>query len=177
MKGYDFNKNIFHLSAELGVPFGVFLSIGSVASLFSDKVPHLGNISLLIFLGTPIILFLLQRKRFVESNGFATFSELWALGNFTSLGGALIMAFATYMTITFLRPNAIYEQMQYIINNFTTIDKGMSRTFQEMIDKRALPTPIYFSMLEFWLIASFGCIGGAITAIIACKTPLKKKDA
>lgn len=177
MKGYDFKKNIFTLSAELGVPFGILLSLESIVSLFSDKVPLLGHISLLIFLGAPVVLCLFQRKRYVATEGFASFSELWTLAIFTSLGGALIMALVTYLAITFLRPNALYEQMQYIIDNFAEIDKDMAKTLKKMIEKEALPTPIDYSMMKFWLIASLGCLGGSLTSFIACKIPLRKKDA
>lgn len=177
MKGYDFKKNIFYLSAELGVPFGIFLSIESMASLYSDKVPFLGNISLLVLLCAPVILYFLQRKRFVAFNGFSTFSDLWTLAIFTSLGGSLIMAFTTYMTITFMRPNVIYDQMQYILDNFTSIDKDMAKTLKKMVDKGALPSPMDFSMMKFWFIASLGCVGGAITALIASKIPMKKVNA
>lgn len=177
MNYFDFKKNIYSLSAELGVPFGLLLSVEAMSALYADKIPILSILATFIMLAAPVVLFMWQRKRFVVSNGFATFTELWAMAIFTTLGGALIMALVTYLTLSFLRPTALYDQMKLLLdNNSIAFDKDTVKTFRKMIDKGLLPSPIDYSMMQFWLIASLGSVGGILTAFIARKIPIRKKD-
>lgn len=177
MNYFDFKKNIYSLSAELGVPFGLLLSVEAVSALYADKMPILSILATFIMLAAPVVLFMWQRKRYVASNGFATFTELWAMAIFTTLGGALIMALATYLTLSFLRPTALYDQMKLLLeSNSIAFDKDTVKTFRKMIDKGMLPSPIDYSMMQFWLISSLGSVGGLLTAFIAWKIPVKKKD-
>lgn len=174
------NKNVFIKSAELGVPFGVMLIVASVAFLFSDKAPVASMLTMTVAVAAPVVIYWFQRKRFVESDGFATFSELWTLGIFTTIGGALICALVTYGLITYLRPDFLYDQAQLIVDTYRQqpFEKAheIADVFDKMIKHNMLPTPIDFCMQMFWLTASLGCVGGAITAFIAGKIPLKKND-
>lgn len=170
-------KNVFIKSAELGVPFGGMLTVASMSMLFGDKVPFISLLALIVVLAAPLVLYLLQRKYFVESKGFTTFSELWTLGIFTTIGGALICALVTYGVITFLRPDFLYEQAQMLVDTYGQLPQAQARemvsVFDKMIKNDMLPTPIDYCMQMFWVTASLGCVGGAITALIAGKVPLK----
>lgn len=170
----DFKKNIYSLSAELGIPFGFFLSLLAVTFVFYDKMPLLSLLMPVLLLLAPVVLCIFQRKRFVALNGFAIYSELWILAIFTTLGGALIMVLVSYLMIYFLRPDFLYDQMRLFIDNSPNLDKETAKTFEKMISHRALPSPFEFSMMLFWLFTFLGCIGGAITAFIAGKIPYKQ---
>ena len=61
-------------------------------------------------------------------------------------------------------------------NNSIAFDKDTIKTFRKMIEKGLLPSPIDYSMMQFWLIASLGSVGGILTAFIARKIPIRKKD-
>lgn len=176
MINIDFNKNIYTLSAELGVPFGIMLSIMTVCMIYADKVPPCILIATLIIIAAPVVLYLFQRKRFVISDGFATFSELWILAIFTTIGGGLIMALVNYLTIYFIRPETLYDQLQFILTNNKNLDTETATTLQKMIDHNLLPSAMEYSMMQFWLFASLGCVGGAITALIASKIPLRNRN-
>jgi hypothetical protein len=174
-------KNVFIKSAELGVPFGAILLIASVAMLFSDKMPLLSSLTFLVAIVAPFVLYFFQRKRYVESNGFAPYSELWTLGIFTTIGGALICGLVTYLLITYLRPDFVYEQAQYVADTYRQLPKESSGSeladiLEKAIKNNLLPTPFDFCAQMFWLTSSLGCVGGAITALIACKIPLKKEN-
>lgn len=175
MYRFDFKKNIYSLSAELGIPFGFLLSALALSLVFYDKVPLLSLLSIFLLLLAPVVLCIFQRKRFVALNGFALYSELWILAIFTTLGGALIMVLVSYLTIHFFRPDFLYEQMRLFLDHSPTLDKETAQTFEKMISHRALPTALEFSMMLFWLFACLGSLGGAITAFIAEKIPYKQK--
>ncbi len=174
MSNIDFKKNIFTLSAELGVPFGIFLSLLMVSLVFFDKVPFLSTLALLLMLAAPVVLCIFQRKRFVALDGFALYSDLWILAIFTTIGGSLIMVLATYLTITYLRPEFLYEQMRFFLDNASSIDSETADVLEKMISQRIMPSAIEFSMMMFWLSASLGCVGGAVTAFVAQKIPYKQ---
>ena len=171
----DFKKNIYSLSAELGIPFGILLSTMAVSLIFYDKVPALSLLTTFIMLAAPVALYFFQRKRFVALNGFAIYSDLWILAIFTTLGGALIMVLVSYMTIRFSRPDFLYDQMRSFLDNQPPVDSETAKTLEKMIDHRALPTALEFSMMLFWLFACLGSLGGAITAFIAQKIPYKQR--
>ena len=164
-------KNVFIKSAELGVPFGVLLIVASVSMLFGDRVPLLSTLTLAVAIAAPFIIYRWQRKRFIESNGFATFSELWTLGIFTAIGGALICALVTYFLITFFRPDFLYDQAQLIVDTYKQMPNQQAHEISSMVEKiiknDLIPTPIDYCMQMFWLTASLGCVGGALTALIA----------
>ena len=161
-------KNVFIKSAELGVPFGCLLIVASVSMIFGDKVPFLS------------VLYYFQRKRYVQSNGFATFSELWTLGIFTTIGGALICGLVTYGLITYLRPEFVYEQAQFVVDNYKHMPGNQASEFVDVLEKaikkNLLPTPFDYCVQMFWLTSSLGCVGGAITALIASRIPLKSQN-
>ncbi len=170
----DFKKNIYSLSAELGIPFGVILSLVSVTFVFYDKMPLLSLLTPVLLLLAPVVLCTFQRKRFVALNGFAIYSELWILAIFTTLGGGLIMALVSYLIINFLRPDFLYDQMRIFLDNKPAIDTETAKTLEKMITHRALPSALEFSMMLFWIFACLGSLGGAITAFIAQKIPYKQ---
>ena len=173
-------KNVFIKSAELGVPFGAMLLVASVAMLFGDKMPLLSSLTLIVALVAPFVLYIFQRKRYVQSNGFAPFSELWTLGIFTTIGGAMICGLVTYGLIIYLRPDFVYEQAQLVVDNYKQLPNGVGDEFADVLQKaikaNMLPTPFDFCVQMFWLTSSLGCVGGAVTALIASKLPLKQKE-
>lgn len=173
-------KNVFVKSAELGVPFGGLLTVASMSMTFGDKVPLISLLAVLISIAAPVVIYWVQRKYFVQSKGFATFSELWTLGIFTTIGGALICALITYGVVTYFRPDFLYEQAQLVVDTYKHLPQAQAKevvsVFEKMIKNDMLPTPIDYCIQMFWLTSSLGCVGGAITALIAGKVSLKSSD-
>ena len=172
------NKNVFIKSAELGVPFGAMLLVASIAQMYADKMPLLSFVTLLVAILAPVVIYRFQRKRFIESDGFATYSELWTLGIFTTIGGAMICGLITYGVITMLRPDFLYEQAQAFIDIYKAQPlkqmQEVADVMQKMVKNNLLPTPIDYCMQMFWLTTSLGCVGSAVTAFFAGMTKLKK---
>lgn len=175
MNHFDFKKNIYTLSAELGVPFGILLSLLAVSLVFSVKVPMLSILTVLLLMAAPVVLCIFQRKRFVALDGFALYSELWILAIFTTMGGSLIMALVSYLTISYILPDFLYDLMRIFIDNWPDLSQDTIQTCEKAISQRALPTALEFCMMLFWLFTFLGCVGGAITAFIAEKLPYKQQ--
>ena len=138
------NKDVFISSAEWGVPFGGLLTVASASMLFADKVSLLMLVVIFIALLAPVIIFYLQRKRFVRSDGFATYSELWVLGIFTTMCGAFLCGLVTYGLITLLRPDVVYEQMQMVADAYKQMPQPEAQEMARVVNKanRLLPADV-----------------------------------
>lgn len=173
----DQKKNVFVRSAELGVPFGIMLTVASMSMIYGDKAPLVSLLAMIVAIVAPVVLYLFQRQYYVRSNGFAPYSELWTLGIFTTIGGALICGLISYGVIIYFRPDFLYEQAQMIVDTYKHMPQAQARefvsTFDKMIKNDMLPNPFDYCVQMFWLTSSLGCVGGAVTAFIASKTKIK----
>ena len=172
------NKNVFIISAELGVPFGALLTVASLSSVFFDRIQPLSLVVLLVVIAAPIVLYMMARKYFVASNGFATFSELWTLAIFTTIAGSLICGLVTYVVITCFRPDFLYEQVQFVIDTLKHEpgNQELVDTLEKMKKGNFMPSAFDYCLQMFWLTTSLGCLGGMVIALIAGKIPLKNND-
>ena len=93
--------------------------------------------------------------------------------------GAFLCGLVTYGLITLLRPDVVYEQMQMVADAYKQMPQPeaqeMARVVNKAIEANMVPSPIDFCLQMFWLTASLGCVGGALTALLASKMPLKKQ--
>ena len=91
----------------------------------------------------------------------------------------MICGLATYGVITYLRPDYVYEQAQTVVDVYKQVPSGDAKELADVLEKaiksNLLPSPFDFCVQMFWLTSSLGCVGGAITALIAGKIPLKSK--
>ena len=172
------SKNVFVSSAELGVPFGIMLILASAATIYVDKIPLLNVVTIIVAILAPVILYRFQLKRFLNAGGKTSFSELWTLAIFTTIGGAMICMLVTYCMITWLRPDFLYEQMQMVVDVYKTLPQQEAteavKILETAIKTNNLPTAFEFCMQMFWLTASLGCMGGLLTAAIAIAAGKRK---
>ncbi len=172
------NQNVFVKSAELGLPFGALLTVASISMQYFDMVQALLLVVMLIIVIAPVVLLRYQVRYFVESDGFATFSELWSLGIFTTICGSLICAMLSYGAATLFRPDFLYEQAQWYIdfckhNHLQQLDEVVD-VLQKMIKHNLMPSVIDYYMQMMCYTTSLGCMGGALTAYLAGLTPIGK---
>ncbi len=173
-------QNVFVRSAELGLPFGALLTAASISMLYFDIVPALYIVVMLVIVVAPVVLLRYQVRYFVESDGFATFSELWSLGIFTTICGSLICAMLSYGAATLFRPDFLYEQAQWYIdfckqNHVTQLGEVVD-VLQKMIKHNLMPSIIDYYMQMMCFTTSLGCMGGALTAYFAGLTPMGKRE-
>jgi hypothetical protein len=164
-------KSIYQRAAEWGIPFGLYLSCGAVASIFADKVPPLSIVFFLFIIGTPFLTYHYQRRMFVEEDGFTEYSALWMLGILLFILGTVISSFVVYLVLQYWRPDFMYEQAQQVIEAYKTIpqmkDSEFLMVLQRMVDERLMPSPIQTVFNAFWFITFGGSITSAVTAAIA----------
>ena len=167
----DPKKNIFQLASEWGVPFGLYLALAAVASLFADVFPPLGIVFWVMVLGTPFLAYHFQRRKFIEDDGFTEYAALWMLGILLFILGAVLSSFAAYLVLRFIRPEFMYEQGRRVIEAYSQIpemrDSEMLHVIRRMVNERLMPSPIETVINTFWLVSFLGSITSAITALAA----------
>lgn len=172
-------RSIFQCAGQWGLPFGLYLSCAAVASIYADWFAPLQLVFLILLLGTPVVAYAFQRRKFIEDNGFTEYAGLWMLGIMLFILGTIISSLVVYLVLQYLRPNYIYEQTQMAIDTYKQLpqmrDSEMLETLQKMVDRRLLPTPIETVFNAFWFITFGGCLVSAVTALVARRSLPKRR--
>jgi hypothetical protein len=172
-------RSIFQCAGQWGLPFGLYLSCAAVASIYADWFAPLQLVFLILLLGTPVVAYAFQRRKFIEDNGFTEYAGLWMLGIMLFILGTVISSLVVYLVLQYLRPNYIYEQTQMAIDTYKQLpqmrDSEMLEILQKMVDRRLLPTPIETVFNAFWFITFGGCLVSAVTALVARRSLPKRR--
>lgn len=172
-------KSIYQRGGEWGVPFGLYLGCMATASIFADWFAPLSLIFFILLLGTPLVVYYFQRRKFIEDEGFTEYSGLWMLGIMLFLLGTVLASFIAYLVMQYGRPGFIYEQAQAAIEAYSKMpqmkDSEMLLVLQRMVKDKLLPTPIEMVFNVFWFVTFFGSLMSALTAMVA-KRPLKRRQ-
>ena len=172
-------RSIFQCAGQWGLPFGLYLSCAAVASIYADWFAPLQLVFLILLLGTPVVAYAFQRRKFIEDDGFTEYSALWMLGIMLFILGTIISSLVVYLVLQYLRPNYIYEQTQMAIDTYKQLpqmrDSEMLEILQKMVDRRLLPTPIETVFNAFWFITFGGCLVSAVTALVARRSLPKRR--
>jgi membrane associated rhomboid family serine protease len=171
-------KSIYQRAGEWGVPFGLYLSCTAVCSIFADWFMPLQFLFMVLLLGTPLVTYYFQRRKFIEDDGFVEYAGLWMLGIMLFILGTVLCSFIVFLVLQYIRPNFVYEQAQAAIDVYSTLpqmkDSELLSVLQHAIDEKALPTPIEMVMSTFWFVTFFGSLVSAIIAWIA-QRPLPER--
>jgi len=172
-------RSIFQCAGQWGLPFGLYLSCAAVASIYADWFAPLQLVFLILLLGTPVVAYAFQRRKFIEDNGFTEYAGLWMLGIMLFILGTIISSLVVYLVLQYLRPNYIYEQTQMAIDTYKQLpqmrDSEILEILQKMVDRRLLPTPIETVFNAFWFITFGGCLVSAVTTLVARRSLPKRR--
>ena len=171
-------KSIYQRAAEWGLPFGLYLACMAVSSIFADWFAPLAVIFFVLLLGTPLVAYYFQRRKFIEDDGFTEYAALWMLGIMLFIFGAILCSFITFLVLQYVRPDFMYEQGQLLIEAYSKMpemaDSEMLRVVKRAIDERLMPPPIEMVFNAFWFVSFGGSIVSAITALLALR-PLRRR--
>lgn len=169
-------KSIYQRGGEWGVPFGLYLGCAATASIFADWFAPLSIVFFILMMGSPLVVYYFQRRKFIEDDGFTEYAGLWMLGIMLFLLGTVLASFIAYLVMQYIRPGFIYEQANAAIEAYSKMpqmrDSEMLHVLQRMVDEKLLPTPIEMVFNVFWFVTFFGSLMSALTALIA-RRPLR----
>lgn len=161
-------ESIFKYAARCGLPMGAYLSVMSIAMIFTDKVPILSFVVLGMLLCTPFLVYRLLRNRYVADECTTDFSSLWMIGILTFIYGSLICTAVSYAVLHWLRPDFFYDMAQMVIDQYKDIPAAsdMVDILTKAIDKGLLPSTLEFLFQMFWLTSFLGSVLSAIVTLV-----------
>ena len=173
-------KSIFQRAAEWGLPFGIYLACAAVASIFADWFAPLRLIFLVLLLGTPLVVYYFQRRKFIEDDGFTEYAALWMLGIMLFIFGSIIASVIIYFVLQYGRPEYMYEQAQEFIKTYGEMpemkDSDLLLVIKRMYNERLMPSPIEMVFNAFWFVTFSGSITSAITALVARRRLMRRNN-
>jgi hypothetical protein len=172
-------KSIYQRAGEWGVPFGLYLSCAAVASIFADKIQPLSLVFFILLIGTPLLTYYYQRRKFIEDDGFTEYAGLWMLGILLFILGTVIASLIVFLVLQYWRPDFMYEQAQLVLDTYKDMpemkDSDVLLVLRRLVDEHLMPSPIQTVFNAFWFVTFGGSMVSAITALIA-QRKLKKQD-
>lgn len=172
-------KSIYQRASEWGVPFGLYLACAATAMIFADWFAPLSLLFFILALGTPLVVYYFQRRKFIEDDGFADYSALWMLGIMLFLLGTVLASFIIFLILQYGRPGFIYDQAHAALEAYSKIpelrDSDLVHVLQRMVNEKLLPTPIEMVFNMFWFVTFGGSLTSAVTALLA-RRPLNRRQ-
>lgn len=166
-------RSIFKFGAEMGIPVGIYTTLISLATIFSDKFSMLSVVALALLVIGPYFIYRLQRRYVVATECKTEFAHIWMFGIVAIVCGSIITMFTTYMTLEFLRPNYIYDQTQLLIEMYKGVPELKNSEavtiLQQALDKGLLPKPLELTLNMFWMVTFTGSVMSAVTAAFASR--------
>ena len=142
-----------------------------MASIFADWFAPLGLIFLVLMMGTPLVVYYFQRRKFLEDDGFTEYAALWMLGIMLFILGSVLASFIVFFILRYGRPDFMYDQARQVIQAYSEMPEMRDSEFltilQRMVDGHRLPSPIEVVFNMFWFVTFGGSLTSAITALIA----------
>ncbi len=104
--------NVYKEGAYKGLYMGVYITLLSLLSFMSDRVPMFGLLALLLMAGVPVMHYVLLGKAYSANGCNANFSALWVLGITEFVGASLICALFTYGYLSLFDPDFFYRTIE-----------------------------------------------------------------
>ena len=170
--------SIYQKASVWGIPFGLYLTCAGVASVFMDWFNPLAMVCILLMVCAPLVVYYVQRRYFIEENGFVEYAAMWMLGIMLYMFGTVLASFIMFLIIQYIRPDFVYDQANMVIKSYSEIpemrDSELVHVLKRAVEERRLPSPIETVFNAFWFVTFGGCITSAITAIFARRTINKR---
>lgn len=171
------NISVYKRGASDGAIFGIIMIALFFSSIYVIDVPVLILVTILIMLAVPFVVYKFLRKHFVQSQGYATFSELWLHGIIIFACGSLISGLVAFIFLRWIQPDFMIDQMNTIINLYQSIGdddaEEAAHLLQQMIDNKLVPTAIQSVIQTSFLCVFTGSILSMLVALIARSISIK----
>lgn len=171
----------FRRGADNGFRFGAYLTAIYALMVVGDHVPLLGILTLALMAGVPAMIYLLLRRDRTLPGGLPTLGALWIDGLLTFLGGGILAGAVMMIYLNWIEPAYLADNLQHAIAMLDSSPDPQSHDLAEQmrtaIDNGFSISPIMFTMMTLWLVATSGSVLSlVIAAIIIHKHPIPKSS-
>lgn len=152
--------NLYERAAFSGLYFGLYLTVLFFVNAYTQTVPLLGLVGLLLMLGVPFVVYRLLAKSYRLTEFKATYSELWLEGIVTFFFATLIVSAVSVIFMTWIYPGWLVDQFHIAIAQGEASDlpqlQNMAAILSEALAQHMLPSPIQLTLDMAWLVLFSG---------------------
>ncbi len=157
------------------VPIALYTTAISLTAIYSDRVPLLSVVAMVMLLMGPLLVYVLQRRFFLETEGECGMWGTWRMGVVAIFFGTVFTLLATYLTLEYLRPGYLYDQMQMLIDTYKSMPetKGLPivAEMQDVVDNNQLPSAFSYALNMFVMTNLSGMVMCMVTGLVASRAP------
>ncbi len=161
------DKNVYSQGAENGVMVGLYLTAVSMLMFYGTASGLLSLLSVLMLLGFPALLYVIERRYQRACGGCADVPTLWLLGLVSTLCGSLVCGLIDYAWLQWVSPGFILDQANAAIEAYEKLpdmrDTELVKSLHRAIELGMLPTPIEF-VVNMILFTTFA---GSLLSLVA----------
>ena len=163
---------------EGGVWLGLYLVIRFICGVAGMYIPLLNTVAMLMFVGTPFVLYRILMQ-FHKQNGFLSgFALLWMMGIMLFFFASLISCVPEYIFYQYINPNyiaeAAAESLKLLEEMGLMQDEATTSEMRKMLSSDAVPSAIQMVMSTMWANVFFGSLLSIVVAPFVVRKKNKK---
>lgn len=161
-------KSLLAYGMEGGLWLGLYLVLRFICSVAGSFSPIFDALALMMFVGTPFVLYYIM-LRYHRNNGFVSgFSLLWMMGIMLFFFASLICAVPEFIFYQYIDPdyiaNAMTQSLKLIEDMGLMKDDEAYNQMRQLIEQGTAPTAIQMIMSSMWSNVFFGSLLSIVVA-------------
>lgn len=152
-QGKGIKVNLFQVSMNLGTKLGLYIIIMYAVMALSVKYSILSLVSLPLFLGVPVMAFLLVRHFRVASKlPFFPFPVSWMITLLTFVFSTVLSCMAVYLYLRFIDHGALSSALMERMDLYMTTAQSASQTIvdQAQIDQYNASIEMFYNTIKWF---------------------------
>ncbi|MBR5843816.1 MAG: DUF4199 domain-containing protein [Bacteroidaceae bacterium] len=169
-------KSLLMYAMEGGVWLGLYLVARFVCGVAGLYSPVLNTVAMLLFVGTPVMLYWVMMRFHKQSGYMWGFAMLWMMGIMLFFFASLISCVPEYIFYQYIDPDyiatAASQSIKLIEEMGVMQDAASLEEIRKMLSTDAVPTPFQMVMSTMWANIFFG----SLLSIVVAPFVLRKKN-
>lgn len=161
-------KSLLRYSMEGGVWLGLYLVVRFVCGIAGIYSPIFDILALVLYVGTPFVLYHIMLRYHRENGYISGFSLLWMMGIMLFFFASLICCVPEYIFYQYINPdyvaNAMQQSLKFIDELGIIKQEEVLDAYRETVEKGGVPTAIQMIMSSMWSNVFFGSLLAIIVA-------------
>lgn len=151
-------RYIVRRGASDGAILGLLFTAIFFCSVYSDRLPLLAVIALMMIVAVPLAAYLFLRRSFTQAHFHMALATVWLQGILLFIFGALLTTVGVYLFFRFIEPDYVSRLFdKYLaLSEREAIDGTFTDTIRRMRDVKFFPRPVDMVMSTLWAISFFG---------------------
>ena len=166
-------KNLLQYSMHAGVWLGLYLIARFVCSVTSIYSPALNLLAMVLFIGTPVVLYYIMAQYHKTNTRTSSFSLLWMMGVMLFFFASLICAVPEYIFYEHINPDFVATTMKQsveLVKEMNLIeDAAMLQELEQMSSSSAVITSLQMVASSIWSNVFFGSLLSILVSLIVVR--------